>query len=171
MTQDIISTNPSTSHSMECPSSCPCWHPQRRRITGSKVSWAQGGPNAWRFKSPHPSSLLSGADYLSIYKYRFQGSLGTVCAECMVINCESQHPSSLLSSACSRALLVSDSMIQKMGRWSSTTWLQYLHGQISCLTAWQPQCYTATLALGQKTNFQVPRFPGHTVCRMRGDYS
>jgi integrase len=29
---------------------------------------------------------------------------------------------------------VSDSMIQKMGRWSSNTWLQYLHGQISCLT-------------------------------------
>lgn len=29
---------------------------------------------------------------------------------------------------------VSDSMIQKMGRWSSTTWLQYLHGQISCLS-------------------------------------
>lgn len=29
---------------------------------------------------------------------------------------------------------VSDSMIQKMGRWSSMTWLQYLHGQISCLT-------------------------------------
>jgi hypothetical protein len=28
----------------------------------------------------------------------------------------------------------SDSMIQKMGRWSSNTWLQYLHGQISCLT-------------------------------------
>jgi hypothetical protein len=29
----------------------------------------------------------------------------------------------------------SDSMIQKMGRWSSNTWLQYLHGQISCLTS------------------------------------
>jgi integrase len=29
---------------------------------------------------------------------------------------------------------VEDSMIQKLGRWSSTTWLQYLHGQISCLT-------------------------------------
>jgi hypothetical protein len=27
-----------------------------------------------------------------------------------------------------------DSMIQKMGRWSSNIWLQYLHGQISCLT-------------------------------------
>jgi hypothetical protein len=30
---------------------------------------------------------------------------------------------------------VSDSMIQKMGRWSSNTWLQYLHAQISCLTS------------------------------------
>jgi len=30
---------------------------------------------------------------------------------------------------------VSDSMIQKLGRWSSMTWLQYLHGQISCLTS------------------------------------
>ena len=29
---------------------------------------------------------------------------------------------------------VSDSMIQKMGRWSSNAWLQHLHGQISCLT-------------------------------------
>ena len=29
---------------------------------------------------------------------------------------------------------VSDSLIQKMGRWRSLTWLQYLHGQISCLT-------------------------------------
>ena len=30
---------------------------------------------------------------------------------------------------------VLDSMIQKMGRWSSNTWLQYLHAQIlSCLT-------------------------------------
>jgi integrase len=28
----------------------------------------------------------------------------------------------------------SDSMIQKLGRWSSNTWLQYLHGQIACLT-------------------------------------
>ena len=28
----------------------------------------------------------------------------------------------------------SDAMVQKMGRWTSTTWLQYLHGQISCLT-------------------------------------
>ena len=27
----------------------------------------------------------------------------------------------------------SDVMVQKMGRWTSTTWLQYLHGQISCL--------------------------------------
>jgi hypothetical protein len=29
----------------------------------------------------------------------------------------------------------SDSMIQKMGRWSSNTWLQCLHGQISCLAS------------------------------------
>ena len=29
---------------------------------------------------------------------------------------------------------VSDAMVQKIGRWTSTTWLQYLHGQISCLT-------------------------------------
>ena len=28
---------------------------------------------------------------------------------------------------------VSDAMIQKMGRWTSATWLQYLHGQISFL--------------------------------------
>ncbi len=28
---------------------------------------------------------------------------------------------------------VSDSMIQKLGRWRSLTWLTYLHGQISCL--------------------------------------
>lgn len=30
---------------------------------------------------------------------------------------------------------VSDSMIQKMGRWSGATWQKYLHGQISCLTS------------------------------------
>jgi hypothetical protein len=30
---------------------------------------------------------------------------------------------------------LSDSMIQKLGRWSGRTWLQYLHGQISCLTS------------------------------------
>jgi hypothetical protein len=29
---------------------------------------------------------------------------------------------------------VSDSMIQRMGRWSSNTWLQHLHGQILCPT-------------------------------------
>jgi hypothetical protein len=29
----------------------------------------------------------------------------------------------------------SDSVIQKLGRWSNMTWLQYLHGQISCLTS------------------------------------
>jgi hypothetical protein len=30
---------------------------------------------------------------------------------------------------------LSDSMIQKLGRWSGKTWLQHLHGQISCLTS------------------------------------
>jgi integrase len=29
---------------------------------------------------------------------------------------------------------ISDSMIQKLGHWSSSTWLQYIHSQISCLT-------------------------------------
>jgi hypothetical protein len=28
----------------------------------------------------------------------------------------------------------SDSMIRKMGCWNSNTWLQHLHGQMSCLT-------------------------------------
>jgi hypothetical protein len=30
---------------------------------------------------------------------------------------------------------LSDSMIQKLGRWSGKTWLQHPHGQISCLTS------------------------------------
>ena len=29
---------------------------------------------------------------------------------------------------------VLDTMVQKMGRWTSTTWLHYLHGQSACLT-------------------------------------
>ena len=29
---------------------------------------------------------------------------------------------------------VSDALIQRRGPWTSTTWLQYLHSQISCLT-------------------------------------
>ena len=29
---------------------------------------------------------------------------------------------------------VSDAMVQKMGRWTSAPWLQYLHGQITRLT-------------------------------------
>ena len=45
-------------------------------------------------------------------------------------------PHSLRASGAMQLALngVSDSMIQKLGRWSSLTWLQYLHGQISCLT-------------------------------------
>jgi hypothetical protein len=45
-------------------------------------------------------------------------------------------PHSLRASGAMQLALngVSDSMIQKLGRWSSMTWLQYLHGQISCLT-------------------------------------
>jgi integrase len=45
-------------------------------------------------------------------------------------------PHSLRASGAMQLALngVSDSMIQKLGRWSSSTWLQYLHGQISCLT-------------------------------------
>jgi hypothetical protein len=45
-------------------------------------------------------------------------------------------PHSLRASGAMQLALngISDSMIQKLGRWSSSTWLQYLHGQISCLT-------------------------------------
>jgi hypothetical protein len=65
-------------------------------------------PNGWRLvMNPRTLPACFRALYLSNYKYRFQGSLGTVCAECMVINCESQHPSSLLSSAGIHGLLSS----------------------------------------------------------------
>jgi integrase len=46
-------------------------------------------------------------------------------------------PHSLRASGAMQLALngIPDSMIQKLGRWSSQqTWLQYLHGQISCLT-------------------------------------
>jgi hypothetical protein len=45
-------------------------------------------------------------------------------------------PHSLRASGAMQLALnsVPDSIIQKLGRWSSSTWLQYLHGQISCLT-------------------------------------
>jgi hypothetical protein len=45
-------------------------------------------------------------------------------------------PHSLRASGAMQLALngVPDSMIQKLGRWRSATWLQCLHGQISCLT-------------------------------------
>jgi hypothetical protein len=45
-------------------------------------------------------------------------------------------PHSLSASGAMQLVLngVSDSMIQKLGHWSSSIWLQYLHGQMPCLT-------------------------------------
>jgi hypothetical protein len=66
----------------------------------------------------------------------------------------------------------SDSMIQKMGRWSSNTWLQCVHGQISCLASGMSARMAApemcfNVGTRAENLFQGPRFPGHDACQMR----
>ena len=65
---------------------------------------------------------------------------------------------------------VPDSMIQKMGPWSSNVWLQYLHGQILCWPValwpiWQPKCSTSICGLQPRRLITGSKVPwAQSVC-------